>query len=175
MREEGSSKELSLQEIDIRLQDSILWNQSSRRSFDKQIVAIVAQDEKAKPLDTLPGVAPYTALFLSSALGEIERFPDSKHACAYLGLVPSLHQSGDVSFTGHITRDGNKFLRRNLVQCARVAVRIDPHLREFYTKLRHKRGERKALIAVARKMVSYAYWMLKRNQTYEELSPWVES
>ncbi len=110
------------------------------------------------------------ALYLSSAFDNIDRFPDSKHACAYLGLVPSLHQSGDVSFTGHITRDGNKFLRRNMIECARVAVRMDPHLKEFYSKLRHKRGERKALIAVARKMVSYAYWMLKRNQTYEELS-----
>ena len=48
----------------------------------------------------------------------------------------------------------------------------DPRLREFYVELRHKRGEKKAPIVVARKMVSYAYWMLKRNQTYEELDPW---
>jgi transposase len=84
----------------------------------------------------------------------------------------AIFESGGVSFTGHITRDGNKFLRRNLVECARAAVRKDSHLKEFYLKLKHKRGERKALIAVARKMVSYAFWMLKRNQTYEELSPW---
>ena len=129
-------------------------------------------DKKAKLLDTIPGVAPYTALYLSSAFDDIDRFPDSKHACAYVGLVPSLHQSGDVSFTGHITRDGDKFLRRNMIECARVAIRKDPHLKEFYVKLRHKRGEKKALIVVARKMVSYAYWMLKRNQTYEELDPW---
>jgi len=58
------------------------------------------------------------------------------------------------------------------VECARVAVGKDPHLMEFYTKLRRKRGERRAIIAVARKLVSYAYWMIKRNQTYEELSPW---
>jgi transposase len=140
--------------------------------LDRQIIHAVAGDEKAKLLDTLPGIAPYTALFLSSALDNVDRFPDSKHACAYLGLVPSLHQSGDVTFTGHITRDGNKFLRRNLVECPRAAVRKDPHLREFDLKLKHTRGERKALIAMARKIVSYAFWMLKRNQTYEELSPW---
>jgi hypothetical protein len=40
-----------------------------------------------------------------------------------------------------------------------VAVRKDPQLRAFYVKLRHEQGERKALIAVAKKMVSYAYWM----------------
>jgi hypothetical protein len=56
-----------------------------------------------------------------------------------------------------------------------VAVRKDAHLKEFYLKLRRKRGERKALIAVARKMAAYAYWMLKRNQTYEELAPWTHT
>jgi transposase len=163
--------EISLQEINIRL-DELELVESITDKLDKQIQFVVANDPRAKLLDTLPGVAPYTALFLSSAFDDVSRFPDSKHACAYLGLVPSLHQSGDSSFTGHITRDGNKFLTRNLVECARVSVRKDPHLREFYLKLRHKRGERKALIAVARKMVSYAYWMLKRNVTYEELAPW---
>lgn len=132
-------------------------------------------DNNARLLDTLPGVAPYTALFLSSAIGDVNRFPDSKHLCAYLGLVPSLHQSGDVSLTGHITREGNQWLRRNMIECARVAVRKDSHLRAFHTKLARKRGEKKALIAVARKMTAYAFWMLKRNQTYEELSPWEES
>ena len=59
-----------------------------------------------------------------------------------------------------------------MIECARVAVRKDHYLKEFYLKLRHKRGEKKALIAVARKLASYAFWMLKRNVTYEELSPW---
>jgi hypothetical protein len=120
-------------------------------------------------------VAPYTALFLSSTFDDVDRFPDSKHACAYLGLVPSLNQSGDMVQLGHITKEGNSRLRRNLTECARVAVRKDPHLRGFYLKLKHKRGERKALIAVARKLASYAYWMLKRNVTYEELAPWTAS
>jgi hypothetical protein len=62
--------------------------------------------------------------------------------------------------------------RKQIPPCARVAASKDPHLRKFYLKLKHKRGERKALVAVARKLASYAYWMLKRNITYEELSPW---
>jgi transposase len=167
-------EKIRLQEIDIRLQELELVESIIER-LDRQIIHVVSGDEKAKLLDTLPGIAPYTALFLSSAFDDVDRFPDSKHACAYLGLVPSLHQSGDVAVTGHITRDGNKFLRRNLVECARVAVRKDAPLKEFYLKLRRKRGERKALIAVARKMASYAFWMLKRNQTYEELAPWTHT
>jgi len=164
-------KELRLQEIEIRL-DELALVESTIEKLDHRIVEIVSTDEKARLLDTLPGVAPYTALFLACALDDIDRFPDSKHACAYLGLVPWLDETADVTHLGHITKKGDKWLRRNLVECARAAVRKDPRLDEFYTRLKHKRGERKALIAVARKLVSYAYWMLKRNITYEELSPW---
>jgi len=167
-------RELRLREIDIRLDELDLVDSIARR-LDGEIAGVVAKDANARLLDTIPGVAPYTALFLSSAIGDVERFPDSKHLCAYLGLVPSLHQSGDKSFTGHITREGDRWLRRNMIECARSAIRKDPHLREFHAKLTRKRGEKKALIAVARKMVAYAYWMLKRNQTYEELAPWLES
>lgn len=161
-------RNLRLQEMDIRL-DELELVQSITERLDGQISSIVPTDHAAKLLDTLPGVAPYTALFLSSTIGDVNRFPDSKHLCAYLGLVPSLHQSGDTLLTGHITKLGDKFLRRNMVECARVAVRKDPRLREFYVRIRQKRGEKKALIAVARKMVAYAYWMLKRDKTYEEL------
>jgi transposase len=111
-------------------------------------------------------------IVLESLNTSIERFADSKHPCAYLGLVPSLHQSGDVSYTGHITRQGNKWLRRNLIECARWSVRKDPHMQQFFLRVARKRGKKKARVAVARRIVSYAYWMLKRNLTYEELHPW---
>jgi transposase len=164
-------RELHLQEIDLRL-DELAMVESVVKRLDSQIEAIASKDPKAALLDSLPGVAPYTALFLTCVLDDVERFPDSKHACAYLGLVPWLDESADTTRLGHITKKGDKWLRRNLVECARVAVRKDPHLGEFYARLKHRRGERKALIAVARKLVSYAYWMLKRNTTYEGLSPW---
>ena len=174
--DEGRKKlrELRLQEIEIRL-DELALVESTIEKLDRRIVDIVSKDARARLLDTIPGVAPYTALFLACTLDDIDRFPDSKHACAYLGLVPWLDETADVTHLGHITKRGDKWLRRNLVECARAAVKKDPHINEFYTRLAHKRGERKALIAVARKLVSYAYWMLKRNTTYEELSPWRQS
>jgi transposase len=163
-------RELRLQEIDDRLAELDLAESIVER-LDAQIADVAARDRRARLLDTLPGVGPYTSLYLACALDDPDRFPDSKHACAYLGLVPWLDESADVSHLGHITKKGDKWLRRNLVECAAVAVRKDPHLNEFYTKLRCKRRERRARIAVARKLVSYAYWMIKRNTTYEELSP----
>ena len=74
-----------------------------------------------------------------------------------------------MTHRGHITKRGDKWIRRNMVECARVAVRDDPQIRAFYSKVSYRRGGKKALIAVARKLVSYAWWMLKRQMTYEEL------
>ena len=73
-------------------------------SLDEEIRPLAALDPKARLLDTLPGVPPYTTLFLSSTIDDVNRFVDSKHLCAFLGLVPSLYQSGDVCITGYITK-----------------------------------------------------------------------
>ena len=167
-------RSLGLFEIESRLEELSLI-ESMIKKLDGTIVKLVSTDKNAKLLDTLPGIAPYTALFLSSHVGDVNRFPDSRHMCADLGLVPMIHQTGDTKVLGHITKTGNKWLRRNLVECARTAIKKDKRLRKFYLKLRRKRGEKKALIAVARKLVSYAFWMLKRNITYEELNPWNQS
>jgi transposase len=164
-------RSLHLAEIDRRLRELELV-ESIVDELDGRIRAVASTDAKAKLLDTIPGLGPYTALFLSSSLDDVSRFADSKQACAYIGLVPSLHQSGDVSYTGHITRLGNKWLRRNLVECARWSVRKDPHIKEFFLRIMHKKGKKKAYVAVARKLVAYAYWLLKRNVTYQELAPW---
>jgi Transposase IS116/IS110/IS902 family. len=80
-----------------------------------------------------------------------------------------LHQSGDVSYTGHITKAGDPVLRSKLIQCARAGIKSDKRLQEFYLRIKRKRGEKKAIIAVARKIVVYTYWILKKNVTYKEL------
>jgi len=106
---EGRKKlrELRLQEIDNRL-DELELAESIIERLDGQILSITAGDERAKLLDTLPGVAPYTALYLASVLDDIDRFPDSKHACAYLGLVPWLDETADTTHLGHITKKGGQ-------------------------------------------------------------------
>ena len=60
-------------------------------------------------------------------------------------------------------------MRGILIQCARASIKSDERMKEFYLRIKRKRGERKAIIAVARKMVVYAYWILKKNVTYKEL------
>ena len=135
-------KELHLPEIDRRLKETELLN-SIIDELESAIRETAANDERVKLLDTIPGIAPYSALYLSTMLDDVGRFHDSKQAAAYLGLVPSLYQSGDVSYTGHITKAGDPVLRSILIQCARADIKSDKRLKEFYLRIKHKRGERR--------------------------------
>ncbi|MHB8567635.1 MAG: transposase [Nitrososphaerales archaeon] len=135
-------RSLGLFEIESRLEELSLV-ESMIKKLDGMIVKLVSGDRNAKLLDTLPGFGPYTALFLSSHVGDINRFPDSRHMSADLGLVPMIHQTGDTKVLGHITKTGNKWLLRNLVECARTAIKKDQHLRKFYLRVRRKRGEKR--------------------------------
>ncbi|MGC8896547.1 MAG: transposase, partial [Candidatus Bathyarchaeia archaeon] len=83
------------------------------------------------------------------------------------GLAPSLYQSGSVERHGRITKQGSKLLRWVMVECARVAVVHDARLGEFYERVRRRRGEQKALVAVACKMLKIIWFMLTRREPYQ--------
>jgi transposase len=161
---------LGLMELNHRLTELELV-ESIIKELDEEIENVVSKDRDAQIVDSLPGYAPYSALLVSSFIDDVNRFPTPKHLCAYFGVVPSLHQSGDVSYTGHVTKEGNKWVRRNLIECARWAVRKDPRMKKFFLRIAYKRGKKKAYLAVARKQITYAWWMLKKKATYEELIP----
>jgi len=133
------------------------------------IDAVVDANPKIQLLTTMPGIGKYTALLVSSEIADITRFSTAEHLCSYAGLVPSLHQSGNSLRRGHITKEGNKLLRWALVQSAHKAVTADPHLKKIYTKLKQRKGSNIAIVAVARKMLSYIYIMLTQNIEYSQL------
>ena len=60
-------------------------------------------------------------------------------------------------------------LAASTIQFARASIKSDKRLKEFYLRIKHKRGEKKAIVTVARKIIVYAYWILKKNVTYKEL------
>jgi transposase len=165
-----SVRTLGLMELNRRLTE-LEMVESMIKELDAEIEKVVSNDRDAQIVDSLPGYAPYSALLVSSFIDDINRFPTPKHLCAYFGIVPSLHQSGDVSYTGHITKDGNKWVRRNLVECTKWAIRKDDRMKAFFLRIAHRRGKKKARLAVARKQMTYVWWMLKRQITYEELIP----
>lgn len=133
---------------------------------EKQMASIALNDEKVDLLLGFTGIDYYGALLLINEIGDITRFSNPKKLVSWAGLAPSLHQSGNVRWTGSITRQGNSQIRWYLVEAAQKAARYDPKLRPFYGRISRKKGNQKAVVAVARKMLVSIYHVLTRNELY---------
>ena len=117
-------------------------------------------------LVSIKGIGSLGASILLSAIGRIEDFAEPRKLAAYFGLVPRVEQSNQTEHHGHITRRGNKLARTTLVQCALIAKRYSPHLRNFYERIQHRRGTGKAIVATARKLLTIVYYTLKNHWTF---------
>ena len=83
------------------------------------------EDEDVRLLTTIPGIGYYSALLIKSEIGDVTRFPSDERLCAYAGLVPSVHSSGSCTRYGPITREGSRWLRWIMVECAHSHLRYD--------------------------------------------------
>jgi transposase len=134
--------------------------------MDIQIAKDATSEEKAKLLMTMPGVDYYAAMILLSEIGDVKRFPTPDKLASWVGLTPQVHQSGETSWTGHITRKDSKRARWILGQCAQSARQHDPKMKTFYERIERKHGSSKAIVAVAHKMITIMHVMLTRNEPY---------
>lgn len=139
-----------------------------RLTVDAEIEKHALLNSDAVLLKTIPGVGWFSALLLTAEIDGIERFADAKHLQSYAGLVPSTRQSGNVSRSGPLSKQGNKLMRWALVQDAWQAIRHSKRFRKTFTKISRKRGTKKAVVAVARKILCCAYHMLQRREEFNE-------
>jgi transposase len=138
------------------------------RELDKEIVEEASNNPQAKILMTIPGIGPFLSLLILSEVGDIRRFNSSKELCNYAGLTPSLRSSGERETRGKITREGSGLLRLGLIEAVPHIIRSGGFLSDFYFKVRKRRGANVAKVAVARKLLSWIYHMLKDGLNYEE-------
>ncbi len=94
-------------------------------------------------------------------------FPTDKQLCSWAGLTPQNDQSAGKKKTTRISRAG-AYIKPLLVQCALCAVRDKKHpeIRNRYLALKKRRGHKKAIIAVARMLLTSIYHMLKKDEPY---------
>ena len=137
------------------------------RRVDEEIRRRASVDEEVRLVLSLTGGDIYTALLIRSEIGSISRFPDYKRLISWAGLAPSLPQSGSVEYSGGIPRQGSKMLRWIMVEAARTAVRHDERMRRFYERVKRRRGDSKAIVAVACKMLKIIWFTLTRREPYQ--------
>jgi transposase len=137
--------------------------------LDRRVEEEVRRRPEAVRLMTHPGVGPVTALALVLTLGPAERFGSAKQVGSYLGLIPREDSSGGKQRLGKISKQGSSFLRFLLVEAGQTAARYDPQLKRFYRRLAVRKNRSIAKVAVARKLATRLYLMLREQWTYPQL------
>src|SRR5712675_172089 len=143
--------------------------------LDRRVAEEARQRPKAVLLMTHPGVGPVTALAMVLTLGPAERFGSGKQVGSYFGLIPSEDSSGGKQRLGKISKQGSSFLRFLLVEAGQTAARYDPQLKRFYKRLAARKNRGVAKVAVARKLATRMYLMLREGWTYAQLNQAVMS
>jgi transposase len=138
--------------------------------LNRRVEEEVRKRPEAVRLMTHPGVGPVTALAMVLTLGPAERFASSKEVGSYFGLIPSEESSGGKQRLGRISKQGSSFLRFLLVEAGQTAARYDPQLKRFYRRLALRKNRGVAKVAVARKLATRLYLMLREDWTYAQLN-----
>lgn len=138
---------------------------------DKRLAAFakeapVPEAEARAILATIPAVGPVTIDVVVSELADIRRFRSQKRVCAYAGLVPGQRESAGRSRELGISKEGSRSLRWVLVQAAWRLVNRTRRWRYVFEGLEKRRGRKKAIIAVARRLLGVMASMLQSGQSY---------
>ena len=143
----------------------------------KYINKRLAEQASTCSLDALyqrvPGIGRVSARILANELGDLQQFRSQKALYRFVGLTPSEHSSGERVRRGNISRQGSSVLRKILVEAAWVAIRKDSGLRGYYSQLAARAGGKKAIVAVARKLIGRARAVLRSKEEYREAEPLV--
>ncbi len=144
------------------------------KEFDKEFEKIGKEYEETKILMTIPGVGPFLSVLIYSEISDISRFSNSKKLSSYAGLVPSEKSSVEKIRYGRITEEGTATLRWGLNEGINKIIKQDGYMKDFYERIKGRRGKMKARVAVARKLLEWIYWMLKEKKSYNEQEEYVK-
>ena len=136
-----------------------------------------AYAEQNRLLQTIPGVKQATAAAIIAEIGtDMDAFPNQHHLASWAGLCPGNNESAGKKKSERTT-EGNKSLKTALVEAAWAAAHTkDTYLKRRYASLIARRGKKKALVAIAHKILVAAYFILKHKVPYQEPdnAVWIE-
>jgi transposase len=137
------------------------------RVIERDLARSALADESVARLMTIPGIDMVVALALTAAIGDIQRFEAPEKLVSYLGLNPSVRQSGPgPAHHGRITKQGRGHARGMLVEAAWAAARAPGPLRAFFLRVSSRRGQHVAAVATARKLAVLIWHLLHKGESY---------
>jgi transposase len=138
----------------------------------KKIRALSQTEHYKKNIDliqSVPGIGLITGMTFLTEIDRIDRFDSTDKLCSFIGLVPTMDSSGEKEMHGHITYRSNRLLRKMLIESSWVAVRYDPALMRAYHEYCKRMEANKAIIRIARKLVTRIQFVLINQQAYKKL------
>ena len=157
-----------------QLLDNLEFSEKQVLSSTKEIRRFCKEDKELSQsiayLMSIPGIGWIVASQLLARIGDWRQIENVRQLGSFLGLVPTEDSTGDTVDRGSITRVGDGRLRSKLIQAAWSAIRQDAELREFYRSVCRRngpgKGPRIAIVAVARKLSTRVYAVLKNQRPY---------
>ena len=121
-------------------------------------------------LQSIPGVGPITSKNFMIEVSSLKKFKSVKQLCAFIGIDPSLRQSGtSINYRGKISKRGNAYLRRTIWQMATGVIRSCDKFKSYYSKKREEgKKYKQAVIAVANKLLKTIFILLKNKTKFDE-------
>jgi transposase len=157
-----------------RLLDTLQFHFLTAARVQKEVRRFCHNDPELRQniayLASLPGIGTITATHALARLGDWREIDNVRQIASFLGLVSREDSTGEKENRGRITRKGDSRLRNKLIQCAWTAIKQDPELRAFYRRVYQRQprklAARKAIVAVARKLTTRMYAVLKEQRPF---------
>jgi transposase len=138
------------------------------KALGKDIPLTEEMEAKTELLMSMPGIGKLNAATILGEVGDVTRFGSAKALCNWAGMTPRVHQSDSVVRHGPISKQGSRYLRSAMVRTSITACRVSPRWSRVYERLAQRCGWRSAKVAVARRLLTVVYYMLKKDQPYDE-------
>lgn len=141
-----------------------------KKRLTHEVLELARKDKYAsnvKLLKSIPGIGALSAMEILVEIQDISRFKTADELAAYLGLTPSQYSSGEHIRMGHITHMGNSRVRTTLTESSWILINKDPWMREKYENIKDRRGGKKAIVGVARRLSARIRRILLDQVPYE--------
>lgn len=135
--------------------------------LDVALAEVAKADPRVKALTALPGIGRLTALIILAEIGDIRRFSPARKLAFWAGLTPTVRGSDRTVRYGHISKQGDPWLRWIMNEAAQTAKRTPPYAACF-EQIAHRQGRKIATTAVARKLLTHAYHVLREADAAQQ-------
>jgi len=134
--------------------------------------AILTLSEQFLPqinlVSSVPGIRDFSAISVIAEIGvDMSVFPSAKHLCSWAGLAPQCNESGGKKKSSRVSHAG-AYIKPLLIQCSNAVVTSNKHpeIRNRYLAIKKRRGHKKAIVAIARMLLTAIFHILNKNESY---------